>query len=163
MHQFNDNATPSRTWELRVSIAEVFEVRDALKGPDGKPLVDLGRLLDDFNNFAALTADSGLFAEVLYVLCKTQIEKLGMSKLDFWRGLLGDALHDAGKALYGELVNFCRNPKARPALRAVMEKAEQIAAKLIEKGQSMLAEIDPATEAANVIGSLKSSTTSPVS
>ena len=130
MQTFRDNA--GRTWTIAVDIAGVKRVRTALS-------VDLmefleGRLLH------RLVSDPVLLCDILYVLCRPEADRGGVSDEDFGRAMGGDTIEHATRALVEALVSFSPNPRDRENLRRVvqamhtaMEKARDITARRLDE------------------------------
>lgn len=119
MKQFTDNA--GRAWAVAINV-------DAIKRVKGSIGVDLlraveGKLIEE------LTDDPITLCNVLFVLCKEQAEKLGVSDEDFGKALGGDALEMATTALLDDLVDFFPKgkrqvlAKALAKVRAIQERA----------------------------------------
>jgi hypothetical protein len=108
MRTFSDSA--GRTWCVSLNVAAVKQVRDLL----GLNLLDVfdGKLID------RLATDPILLVDVLYVVCKTEAEKAGVSDVQFGQAMAGDAIAAATDALLKELVDFFQ-----PGQREILSKA----------------------------------------
>jgi len=108
MHAFKDNA--GRNWTVAVTVGSVKRVRsmlnvDLLDAAEGKV-------------FARLATDPVLLCDVLYCVCKPDLDAAGVTDEQFGEALAGDAIEHATEALLEDLVDFF--PKAR---RQVLAKA----------------------------------------
>ena len=115
MKTFTDNK--GRTWEIEVTVATVKRVRGLCK-------VDLNSIVElDRNNrpsaelLERLSSDPVLLVDVLYAVCKSQADKLGVSDMDFGEAMAGDAIEHATTALLEEIIDFFPEGK-----RLVMQK-----------------------------------------
>ena len=115
MKNFTDNK--GRTWEIEVTVATVKRVRGLCK-------VDLNSIVElDRNNkpsaelLERLSSDPVLLVDVLYAVCKSQADKLGVSDVDFGEAMAGDAIEHATTALLEEIIDFFPEGK-----RLVMQK-----------------------------------------
>ena len=115
MKTFTDNK--GRTWTLEVTVATVKRVRGLCK-------VDLNSIVElDRNNrpsaelLEQLSSDPVLLVDVLYAVCKSQADKLGVSDVDFGEAMAGDAIEHATTALLEEIIDFFPEGK-----RLVMQK-----------------------------------------
>lgn len=145
MKTFQDNA--GRIWTIAVNVAAIKRAR-ALIG------VDVYKLIDDrMTGLGELLSDPVTFVDLLYVLCKDEADKLGVSDEDFGRGMAGDALDAATSAFVSELIDFFPNPRLRAGLRKVIEKGRQVNDGLVEMLEARIDRIDPRTEAAKLFAS----------
>lgn len=120
MREFTD--TSGKTWAVEVNVHAIRMVRDLLK-IDLMEFAggDLGR---------RLAVDPVLLCAVLFVICRDQAAKAGVSEEDFGRAMGGDAWDAAVRALVEELVNFSRNPQDRENLRKILALNESAAARV---------------------------------
>ena len=109
MKQFIDNH--SRSWVVEVNIYSAKQVKDLLHFD----LLDL----DNGNIFVKLGEDPILCADILYVLCKEQCDKLNITDMEFGKSLAGDAFETAANMLVEEIINFF--PKAKSQLMNKMQ------------------------------------------
>jgi hypothetical protein len=149
MKSFKDNA--GRTWVLSIHVAAVKKVR-ALAGVDLYSLVD-----DRFQGLAKLLNDPVSLVDVIYVLCRDEAEKLGVSDEDFGCAMAGDAIEHAARAFVEELVDFFPDPRVRAGLRKVIDAATAVKDRLMEHLEASVARIDPDFEANRLIASSTSS------
>lgn len=145
MHTFTDHA--GRTWTVAIHVAAVKRCR-ALASVDLYGLVD-----DKFEGLSKLLSDPCGLVDVLYVLCKDEADKLGVSDEDFGRGLGGDSLERATAAFLEELTDFFPDPRVRAGMRRVMAAGHQLAGRLIDLAMVKLDGIDLDDEAKKLIGS----------
>lgn len=117
MKSFADNA--GRTWAVQVNV-------DTIKRVQG--LLDVN-LLDvvDGDLIERLVADPVLVCDVVYVVCKPEADKQGVSDEEFGRAMAGDAIHNAADALLAEIVDFFP-PAKRKILAAALEKMRDLEA-----------------------------------
>lgn len=116
MATFKDRT--GREWVVEVNPTAMKRVREATG-------VHLGTVLnDDMAGLAALMADPIKLVDVLYVLCRDQAERHGLTDEGFGRQLDGDAYDAAADAFTEALANFSR-PRLRNALRAMLRKERE--------------------------------------
>lgn len=145
MHVFRDNA--GRSWPVAINVAAVRSCRGLL-GLDLYGLVD-----DQFAGLGALLGDPCRLVDVLYVLCRDEAARLGVSDEDFGRAMAGDALEHAADAFLAELADFFPNPRVRAGLRQVVEKGRRVRDLMLDHAESLLAGLDPDSEARRLIAS----------
>jgi hypothetical protein len=131
MKTFTDNK--GRTWEIEVTVATVKRVRGLCK-------VDLNSIVElDRNNrpsaelLERLSSDPVLLVDVLYAVCKSQADKLGVSDVDFGEAMAGDSIEHATTALLEEVIDFF--PEAK---RLVMRKILSASRKFSEAARKKL-------------------------
>ena len=124
MRTFKDNA--GRTWTVAVNVATVRQVR-ALLNVD---LLDIagGKLID------RLVSDPILLVDVIYAVCKTEADRLGVSDEDFGRAMGGDVIEAATSALLEETIDFFPNRRDRERAKRVLASLN----KWMEKVQDTL-------------------------
>ena len=105
MKAFQDNA--KRTWLVTINVAAVKRCR-ALVGVDLYGLVGGG-----FEALKSLLADPVQLVDTLYVLCKAEADRQGITDEAFAEALGGDALDAATQAFVEELVDFFPDPRVR--------------------------------------------------
>jgi len=115
LKSFADNA--GRTWALQVNVDTIKRVQGLL----GVNLLDVvdGDLIE------RLVADPVLVCDVVYVVCKPEADKQGVSDEEFGRAMAGDAIHNAADALLAEIVDFFP-PAKRTILAAALEKMRNL-------------------------------------
>ena len=144
MRAFTDNH--GRTWTISIHVAAVKRCRALLD-------VDLYGLVDDgFDGLSKLLGDPVALVDVLYVLCRDEADKLGVSDEDFGRGLGGDGLGRAVDAFLEELTDFFPDPRVRGGLRRVIEAGRQVRDRLMDRMERKLDALDPDLEAERLSG-----------
>ena len=133
MHVFRD--TLNRSWTIEIDVAALKRVRQLCN-------VHLAGLFDEgMKPLARLLGDVALFVDVLYALLQEQVQRAGISDIDFARGLRGDTLGQATEMFVQELIDFFPHEKRRNFLGNVMTKCKQVEEARIEKMQQELAEL----------------------
>lgn len=145
MHAFKDNT--GRVWEITITVAQVKRVRGLLN-------IDLYKLIDDgLKPLSDLLTDPCNLVDVVYVLCKDQADKVGITDEQFGQAMGGDALEQAAESFLAELVDFF--PKqAREGLQKILRKGRAIGAKLLEGAHEKLDRIDTDKEASTLMDTL---------
>lgn len=123
----------SKSWEISITVGTIKRVKDIL----GINLLDAVStdLLDQ------VRTDPVFLCDLLYVICKPQADRDGVSDIDFGEGLAGDSIADATEAFLSELVDFFPSSQRNLLKKALakVEKAEdQMMAKLTENLDNML-------------------------
>ncbi len=116
MQTFRDNA--GRSWLVAIDVAAIKRVRALLT-------YDLLTVLDG-KGAAPLTSDPVVLVDVLYVLCKPEADRLGVSDEEFGRALGGDALREATDAFVEALIAFCPNPRDRTRMKRGFDHASTL-------------------------------------
>ena len=129
MKTFRDNA--SRTWNLALNVYAVKKVRDLM----GVDLLDLdsGDKPED-KLLSRLIADPILLVDLLYVVCKDQADKEGVTDEQFGQAMSGDVIDAASKAFLEELADFTPSPRDRARAKKVIEATWT----LIDRAQDLL-------------------------
>ncbi len=145
MRTFQDNQ--KRTWEVAVTVDAVKRVRSLLD-------VDLLALMEG-ELLERLVTDPILLCDIIFVVCKRQADRDGISDEDFGRSMAGDAIDDATTAMLEELADFFRKGQ-REVLRKALTKITKLeqmavdaAAKILESGkleERMQADLDAEME-----------------
>ena len=131
MKTFKDNA--DRTWTLAINIDAVKRVRSMLQ-IDLLTIVD-GKLAEK------LLLDHVVLVDVVYVICKPNADKLGVSDEEFGRAMAGDAIADASAALIEELADFFPIRQRTP-LKAALAKAKEADAEAMRLATEKIQAID---------------------
>ena len=131
MHTFTDSS--GRIWKVEINVNALKQVR-SLSGVDLMEAVG-GRLLEK------LAGDPVLLCDVLYCLCKNEADARKISDEDFGRGLSGDAIDEASKALLEELVDFFPQAKRRVLAKA-MCKLNALQTRVLEVAEAKLDSTD---------------------
>lgn len=128
MRSFTD--AKGRSWEIVVDVYGIRRVRDLLK-------IDLQGIWEKGKkSLSEIIEDCSTVIDVVYVLCKDKADELGISDMDFGRGIGGDNLQAAADALEDEIINFTPSPTKRATLKKVMKKekqAEAIRSKVVDE------------------------------
>lgn len=96
MKVFKDNK--NNKWEIEINMFTVKQVKDLL----GVNIVDL----NDEQVMSKIKDDMIFIIDVIYVLCKKQIDERKMDECSFAEGLLGDALENAVSAFIEAWTDF---------------------------------------------------------
>ena len=145
MQRFVDNA--GRTWVIQINVAAVKRVRGLLD-------VDLYKLVDNgFAGLAELLADPITLVDVIYVLCKDQADKEGVSDESFGASMAGDSIMLATEAFLDELTDFFPDPRIREGLKKVIAASRKMRDHIMERAFAKIKEIDPIREAERLIAS----------
>jgi hypothetical protein len=145
MKIFTDNA--GRTWTIAIHVTAVKRCRALLS-------VDLYGLVDEgFVGFSKLLSDPIALVDVVYVLCKDEADKLGISDEDFGRSMAGDAIERASVAFVEELTDFFPDPRVRTGLKKAIAAGRKMTDLMMEEMTTRLDGIDPEAEAKKLIGS----------
>lgn len=128
MRTFKDNA--GRTWTVSVDVDAIRRVRSAL----GINLAstELAQVLE------RLLSDPVLLCDVLFVVCKPEADKLGVSDVDFGRAMAGDAIEAGTLALLEELANFTPNPRDRARVKRLLQAMQQLAERTRDAAETRL-------------------------
>ena len=112
MAKFND--IHGRSWKVLLNPAGLRRVKWHLG-------IDLRQLsLDEFGH---LVGDTPRLVDVVYVLCRRDAERRGVSDEDFGRSLQGEAaLLDACRAFSKEMIELYPDPRVRSVLRTVIRE-----------------------------------------
>ncbi|TVQ57550.1 MAG: hypothetical protein EA377_00825 [Phycisphaerales bacterium] len=115
MKTFTD--TTGRNWTITVNVDAIKRVRslcdvDLLEWSDGKLIERLIR-------------DPILLCDVVYAVCKPQIDERSITDEDFGQAMAGDAIEHATTALLEEVVNFSPNLRDRQLAERVMKRTWQ--------------------------------------
>jgi hypothetical protein len=120
MKTFKDNA--SRDWILIVNYSAKERVL-ALAGLD----------LFDLKIFEKIGTDPTKLIDVLYAICKEQIDNVPLTKAQFVDAIAGDCIEAAANALIEEIINFF--PSRR---REVLQKLVATASKVQDKALELI-------------------------
>jgi hypothetical protein len=143
MRTFTDSV--GRVWIVQINVAAVKRVRGLLG-------IDLYKLIDDgFQRLGEVVSDPVQLADVLYCLVKDEADARGLTDEDFGRGLAGDAITEAADVFVEELIDFFPDPRARAALRKVIDAGRTVRHRLLSHAETLLETIDPEAEATKLI------------
>lgn len=116
-------------WRIKITLPLLKLVRADLDIDIGQP-----------TEFIALSNNPIDACDVLYVLCRKQCEKRGISDEEFGERLVGDYIQGAWEALERAYMDFCpgRQREALRTLMAASRETEQVAMEVIEQRLSDL-------------------------
>lgn len=117
MRTFKDSL--GRDWIIEVN----YSAKQRVKAACDLDLFDLAV-------FQKIGADPTLLIDVIFGLCKPEIEKRGVTAEQFVDSLVGDAIEQASDALLQEIIDFFPSSR-RTTLRKVLETAQQVQAKAV--------------------------------
>jgi len=133
MHRFTDGA--EKSWDVVINVGQIRKVRDTLS-------LDIYKLIDDrAQPLSDLLSDPCRLVDVLYVLCREQAEKAGVSDEDFGRSFSGDSLEAAGEAFLAELVDFFPG-RPRASLKKLLEKSKALKGLLMDRAEKEIDGVD---------------------
>ncbi|HOI57049.1 MAG TPA: hypothetical protein PLP01_17490, partial [Phycisphaerae bacterium] len=101
MKTFVDNA--GRTWTVAVNVDAIKRVRTLCA-------VNLLEIVEG-DLLGRLANDPILLCDVLYAVCKPELDAKGVSDEDFGRAMGGDVIEAATAAFLEEMVGFFPSPK----------------------------------------------------
>ncbi len=150
MKEFIDST--GKKWVLSLTIDAVKRCRD---------LLNVNLLEPEKGDPPLLTrigTDEILFCDLLYCLCKPQLDQAGITDQQFGQSLGGDAILSASNAFYEEMVDFFRKRGRSDRAKAVAKQQEVIdlAVRKIERTLDIL---DLEKEKERILGN--ASTSSP--
>lgn len=145
MKTFVDNA--GRTWTVAISVYSVKRLRAVLN-------IDLYGLIDDeFKGLGKLMSDPVSLVDLLYVLCQSEAEKLGVIDEDFGRAMAGDAIERAMEAFLTELTDFFPDAQVRTGIQKVLTLGREVRDRMLSHAIEKMDEIDPDDVARTLINS----------
>ena len=130
MRIFKDAA--DRSWDIKITVGVISRVKTILQ-------VDLTQIYNEAGK--QIFEDPILLVNVLYVVCKEQADKLGITDIQFGESMVGDSLEGGAMALMESVADFFPSGK-RKILNAQLAKGKQIGAEVTLKA---IAEIDKLT------------------
>ena len=150
MKEFIDST--GRKWVLSLTIDAVKRCRDLL----GVNLLEPEK--GDPPLLTRIGTDEILFCDLLYCLCKPQLDQAQITDQQFGQSLGGDAILSASNAFYEEMVDFFRKRGRSDRAKAVAKQQEVIdlAVRRIERTLDIL---DMESQIEKALGSV--STNSP--
>lgn len=153
MHTFCD--TDGRTWAVEINVDAIRRVRGALG-------IDLLTVLDNGGELLArLHDDPVTLVDVLYVVCRPEADRRGVTDEEFGRSMSGDALLQGSEALMQGLVDFFPDARKRATLTKLLAKMRTMADRIIDHAEAVIDAIDPDSAVRSVIDSSGSSPASP--
>lgn len=134
MKLFIDNK--GREWILEIHIAAVKRARDILG-------VNIYKLVDDgLKGLGDLLSDPIQLVDLIFVLCKDQADRQGVTDYDFGSGLYGDAIESARNAFLEELTDFFPDPRVRNGILNVIRAATTVRDRVVNHWAQNLDQID---------------------
>jgi hypothetical protein len=170
MKEFRDDQ--GRPWMVALTVASAERVRglvtidvtEDVDQPDGTvkrqtrqvpfDLIDAGSIN---RTLEVLRNNYGKIGEILYAICRGQVEERNLTKDQFLDGLRGDSLEAAQQAIESELVDFFP-PGLRKMVGLMVAKVREMAATLMGQAE---AELETTTVADLLARSGKPSTNAP--
>ncbi len=146
MGTFRD--TLGRPWQIEINVTTLRRVKALVNVNLLEVLEAKGTLL------GRLMFDPFLLCDVLFAICKPEADAAGVSDEDFGKGLAGDVLDAAFKALEEQIISFCQNPTDRANLRKAMEIAGGAMQQARELATEKLNRIDPKAIVEQALASL---------
>jgi len=140
----------NRDWSIVVNGHSAKRVRDTL----GVNLLSLN--LDEVNR---LIADPITLVDVIFVLCKDEVEKRKLTDEQFAQGLVGDPLGKATRAMLEEVANFFQSGQ-RQALLKMLDKNEELQQVALGLATSEIDRINVSAAAKELLAMLGKSSTS---
>ena len=110
-----------RKWTVSITVGTVKRVKTMLN-------IDM---IGDIEGFLKQIQDIMTRCDVLYVVCKEEADKLGITDEQFACCLAGSALRDAYNALIEAYMAFIPDPEAAAKLRVVQEKYDVVGDKIL--------------------------------
>ena len=148
MREFIDST--GRKWVISITIDAVKRCRD---------LLEINLLEPEKGDPPLLTrigTDEILFCDLLYCLCKPQLDKAGISDQQFGEVLGGDAILSASNAFYEELIDFFRKRGRTDRAKAAAKQQEMISLAVEKIGQT-IEKLDLTAEIDKALGSVSTS------
>ncbi len=128
MRSFTD--TKERIWYVAINVASIKMLRASPLKIDLLDSVDTGIL-------QRLADDPVTFVDMIYLLCKEQCEKAGVTDEDFGRGMGGNVLDSAMEVFLEELIDFFPLQKREP-LRRLLDKSKDMMNRVINRALTAL-------------------------
>jgi hypothetical protein len=150
MKEFRDDQ--GRPWMVALTVASADRVRglvtidvtEDVDQPDGSvkrqtrqvpfDLIDAGTIN---RTLEVLRNNYGKIGEILYAICRSQVEERKLTKEQFLDGLRGDSLEAAQQAIESELVDFFP-PGLRKMVGLMVAKVREMAATLMGPAEAEL-------------------------
>lgn len=150
MREFRDDQ--GRPWMVALTVASAervkgmvtLDVAEDVTQPDGSvvrqsrpvpfDLIDAGSIN---RTLEVLRSNFGKIGEILYAICRAQVEDRKLTKEQFLDGLRGDSLDAAQRCLEEELVDFFP-PGLRKMVGLMVAKIREMAAELIDQAGANL-------------------------
>lgn len=144
MQTFSDNE--DRTWTLKLTLGSAERVK-ALVGVDLLEPCDTG----DPPLLTRLGTEVALLCDVIFALIKPQADERGVTDEQWAEAMGGDAILEAQKAFYEELVGFFRMLGRRDVVKAAATQQRMIEL-VISANEERIDAVDPEKEVAAIYG-----------
>jgi len=138
MRQFKDTA--GRTWTINLTTPDIKAVKSLLN-------VDM-LSIKDFVDSA--DQDFPMVVDVLFVLIRSEAEKLGITDIMFGRAMAGDCIEEASQALIDELIDYFPKKK-REMWKNAWKKTGQVQSRLIDIETKNLETMDVEAEVQKIL------------
>ena len=145
MQTFVDNS--NRAWTVAVTVTGVKRVRAAL-GIDIPSLIENGS-----EGLGKLLGDPVAIIDVIYVLCRDQAEKLGITDEQFGEAMAGDAIQGACNAFLEAFADFFQEPRVRAGIRKMLVLSRKVTDLAMSEMTKTLESVDVDQEARKLIAS----------
>jgi hypothetical protein len=123
-----------RAWVIDITVDAIKRVRHICD-------VDLLQIVEG-GLIERIVNDPIMLCDILLALCKPQADSEQISPEDFGRGLAGDAIDDAVRAMLDGMVDFFP-PRRRELLRKAMAKMEAVQDLTYQQVGQRIDQIDP--------------------
>ena len=145
MQTFVDNT--NRAWTVAVTVTGVKRVRATL-GIDIPSLIENGS-----EGLAKLLGDPISLVDVIYVLCRDQAEKQGVTDEQFGEAMAGDAIQGASNAFLEAFADFFQEPRVRAGIRKMLVLSRKVTDLAMSEMTKTLESVDVDQEARKLIAS----------
>lgn len=112
--------TQKKNWTVNVTVSTLKRVKAAL-----------GIDMLDIDTFLKQVQDPISLCDILYLACKDEADREGISDEQFGGRLSGPSLRDGKNALMEAYINFIPDPVAAEKIRVVKEKYDQVGEKIL--------------------------------
>jgi SpoVK/Ycf46/Vps4 family AAA+-type ATPase len=126
----NFTDTKNNVWQVDVTVLTCKRFKKFLN-------IDLF----DLEAFFKLVQDPISLCDMLYVACRDEADKRGITDEMFGASLGGTVIRDARNALMEAYINFIPDPAAAEKVRVVREKYEKVGEKILASLENRLPEI----------------------
>jgi|SRR6185295_2782872 len=134
---FTDAKKPPRTWFIKITVRGIRHVKEALG-------VNLFKLSE--NKFAGLTElldDELQLVNVIYVLCRDQLNAQNITDEQFGESLDGEAFGRAAEAFLQAYINFSPDPRIRAALGSLKAKGQAALTLILTDAEKQIEQATP--------------------
>ncbi len=145
MQSFSDNA--GNVWHVVINVSGVKRVRSMLG-------VDIPSLIDDQGSerLAKLLGDPVSLVDVIYVLCRDQMDAKGVTDEKFGNAMAGDSLQGATDAFLAAFSDFFQDPRTRAGIKKLIATSQRAADLNLSQMATKLETFDVEREARKLIG-----------